>query len=264
MMHNIRNIAAYIANCIVAYGVGANYFEPERKVFKTNKQISELYPTLFTPAGWAFAIWGIIFGLEGISVLWMNDISSLGPCAEQGSKYWLYACFFQSGWTIAFALNKIPLAMILMLCIYASMYMCYTGFNQCSVNDQSIIWYILGVLPYCIHCAWVGGASIVSMNISAAYLHLHPSTQLQLAWSSTVAVIGLALGMSFWHKEPTFAIVGAWALHAVSAFDQPEALQRAFEPADRSRFRRFAQLAAVGLLANGLFHMCLLSWRMQK
>jgi len=28
--------------------------------------VSAAYPTLFTPAGWAFAIWGLIFIMEGV------------------------------------------------------------------------------------------------------------------------------------------------------------------------------------------------------
>lgn len=32
--------------------------------------MSALYPTLFTPAGWAFSIWGLIFLAEGVFSLW--------------------------------------------------------------------------------------------------------------------------------------------------------------------------------------------------
>ena len=33
---------------------------------QTNTVVSKAYPTLVTPAGWAFSIWGIIYTLEGV------------------------------------------------------------------------------------------------------------------------------------------------------------------------------------------------------
>lgn len=32
--------------------------------------VSAAYPTLFTPAGWAFAIWGLIFIMEGVFAIY--------------------------------------------------------------------------------------------------------------------------------------------------------------------------------------------------
>ncbi len=57
---NYSNIAAYILNAAVTYGVGLSGF------FPTNEELSAKYQTIVTPAGYAFSIWGIVFLAEAI------------------------------------------------------------------------------------------------------------------------------------------------------------------------------------------------------
>lgn len=45
--------------------------------------VSEAYPTLFTPAGWAFSIWGIIFLLEGAFSVYQLTPSARGSALVQ-------------------------------------------------------------------------------------------------------------------------------------------------------------------------------------
>jgi translocator protein len=233
---------------------------------KTNKQISELYPTLVTPAGWAFAIWGVIFTLEGLSVFWFQGSTPLfRACAETGDRYWICACICQTLWTMAFALNKIPLAQLLMAAILVSIFVCYNEYKQCLFPGAPISSYLLGVLPYCLHSAWLCTATLASVNISAVYFQVPPAQQLTLAWVTACTLVVVAVGLGYWYNEPVFALVCAWSLSAISSFVQPDSLQRAFTPADRSRLTKFARLCSGGLLANGILHAILLTyWSMNQ
>ena len=59
----VCNLAAFGVNTAVTFGLGTRGLLGAR----TNKAVSAEFPTLCTPApgGWAFAIWGPIFLLEG-------------------------------------------------------------------------------------------------------------------------------------------------------------------------------------------------------
>lgn len=47
--------------------------------------VSALYPTLFTPAGWAFSIWGLIFTLEGaFAVYQCTPMARASPLVQKG------------------------------------------------------------------------------------------------------------------------------------------------------------------------------------
>jgi hypothetical protein len=48
-----------------------------------NATISARFPTLLTPAGWAFSIWGIIFLLQGLGVVYQFLPQGYGPDGEK-------------------------------------------------------------------------------------------------------------------------------------------------------------------------------------
>jgi hypothetical protein len=62
---NLCNLAAYVLNVAVTFGVGAAGYLGT----PSNAELSLKYQTLVTPVGWAFSIWGIIFTLQAIWVL---------------------------------------------------------------------------------------------------------------------------------------------------------------------------------------------------
>jgi tryptophan-rich sensory protein len=109
----IGNVAAYCVNAFTTYALGSSDAIGKKFGAKSNKQISELYPTLITPAGWAFSIWGPIFLLEGASVIWMCIQTDHDEVLAAASPYWIMGCVLQAGWTVAFCFEKIPLSSVI-------------------------------------------------------------------------------------------------------------------------------------------------------
>lgn len=53
---------AFLLNVAATYGIGVlGLFN-----LRTNTEVSEQYQTIVTPAGYAFAIWGVIFVSQGV------------------------------------------------------------------------------------------------------------------------------------------------------------------------------------------------------
>jgi hypothetical protein len=104
---SVLNIAAYLGNALVTYGVGTGAFSK----LPTNEELSRKYQTLITPAGWAFSIWGLIFVSQFI---WVSQARrSVQPV---GLNY-VGVCVAQMVWTLAFAQEFMVLAMAAMLAI---------------------------------------------------------------------------------------------------------------------------------------------------
>ena len=72
---------------MVSYALGSTDKLGKAIGAKSNKQISERYPTLITPAGWAFAIWGPIFLLEGGFCYWQWNIPTNSELLVAASPY---------------------------------------------------------------------------------------------------------------------------------------------------------------------------------
>jgi hypothetical protein len=87
---------------------------------KTTGQLSDMFPNLFVPAGITFSIWGIIY------------IALLAYCIVQftGSNQiavtgigWFFAatCIFNALWIVAWHYQKLPLSLIIMLCLLVAL-----------------------------------------------------------------------------------------------------------------------------------------------
>ena len=95
-MWQVANCVAYGLNVLVTYAVGSN--GNAMLGAKSNREMSQLYPTLVTPQGKAFAIWGPIFLLEGASVVWqlmyVNKTHKAYAVLEAASPFWISTCAF--------------------------------------------------------------------------------------------------------------------------------------------------------------------------
>lgn len=92
---NILNAVAYAVNLVVTYGIGVLGIGG----LPNNSELSEKYPTLITPAGWAFAIWAIIFISQGVFVVaQFFKKYRADPLVQDGVGYWYVGtCISQAG-----------------------------------------------------------------------------------------------------------------------------------------------------------------------
>lgn len=190
-----------------------------------------MYPTLVTPASWAFAVWGVIFLLEGVSIIRQVGYDDKENALQHAHWYWVYACMLQCCWTIAFATNCILLSNILMAGL---MWCIMNAYSCCRLSgDLTMELYLIGTLPFGIHAAWLGVAFVVSVNISCAYLRVSSFYALLVASASLLALPIFSVVCSLWFWDPVFLCVGAWASCAIACFRPPLVLCKHFTDSER-------------------------------
>jgi translocator protein len=131
----VGNAVAFIVNTIITFTSNApiygktnsqvsNMFDPLPIAFCTPSSRFSLrprahrYPTLLTPSGWAFSIWGAIFAAQGVWTAWqvIPRNHSNRFTASIGVWWWI-VCAVQCCWTFAFAQEQIGLALAFMIAI---------------------------------------------------------------------------------------------------------------------------------------------------
>ena len=89
--------AAWVANNL-AVAVPGRY--DGRSQYMAEKKPTALTANLFTPAGWAFVIWGPIFFGEWLMMLWLTNVpNELGEAVAPG---WCAATAAQVAWCATF------------------------------------------------------------------------------------------------------------------------------------------------------------------
>ncbi|KAK3241411.1 hypothetical protein CYMTET_48827 [Cymbomonas tetramitiformis] len=185
------------------------------------------YRGLVTPAGWAFAIWGIIFmGEIAFTIYQVACTPSEGEqmrWLEALSPWFTAACGFQALWCVAFREWARPvfwLPALMLSGIAAALGGAQAELSQAAVG---MTWLQYGLVhaPLSIHFGWVSAAALVNWNSYAALL-VHDgviSKPAQMAIASmSIAVAALAgIQVSLVRSDALYGLTIAWALMAVKA-----------------------------------------------
>jgi hypothetical protein len=177
-------------------------------------EISDLYPTLITPAGYVFSIWGVIYTL-----LIIFTIYQLLP--EQKNKsfidrigiFYLLGSIANSIWIVLWINEHILQSTFLMLVLLISLIAIYLrldiGVTKTSLKDK-----IMTHLPFSVYFGWITVATIANIAATLTAINWDGWGISALSW--TILMIGvtlvLTLSIIFTRKDVGYSLVIVWAL----------------------------------------------------
>lgn len=217
----MKKIYAVINTTIIVLVIFWNYYSNTGAIDgKTVGEVSDNLYNLFTPAGYAFAIWGIIFlGLLalGINQIYMafygedksNSILKMGP--------WLSIANLANGtWLWFWLTEQTGISVLIMLVILFSLIQLILRLNlerwDAPAKEIALVWW-----PITIYSGWIAVATIA--NISAYLAKIGWSAVFtELQWTVIVICIAGILNLVMIYKRfmREFALVGVWALVAIA------------------------------------------------
>lgn len=209
---NLIIIIALIAWNYAANAIGING--------NTIGSLSREYVNLFTPASYAFSIWGIIFlGLiaHGIYQVKKAFIDKSGDDFILQMGPWLIIANLANGAWVYFWLAELTgISVIMMLIILISLIIVIIRLNMeiwdAPLNVIAWIWW-----PICIYSGWIAVATIANF---AAYLAKVEWQFLfsEITWTIIMIVVAALLNifMIITRNMREFAVVGVWALLAIA------------------------------------------------
>ncbi len=211
-----------LINTIVVFAVIFwNYWSNTGAVAgSTVAEVSDRYSNLFTPAGYAFAIWGVIFlGLVVLVVIQLrmafgnaphsDTILQMGPwlsIANLGNAVWLWFWLHE----------ELGISVLVMLVILFSLIQVVLRLNMerwdAPLAVIATVWW-----PICFYSGWIAVAAIA--NVAAWLTSMQWSAVFtEVQW--TVIMISIAgvlnLVMILTRNMREFAAVGLWALVAIA------------------------------------------------
>ena len=201
---NVLNLVAYIANVGLVNGV------PSLMNLPDNGEVSGKYQTLVTPAGWAFAIWGLIFLMQAIWSIVQIAVPSVrsNPLVVQGvGHHYIAVCAFQVAWTFAFGLEQIAMSMMWMLGILVYLFRIYVAQetvlqrehdhdDSAQVVSYSKNYWLLR-FPFGLHLGWIVAATLVNANLVLVAYDASTSTKFAVATATVMIALGVATATLF-------------------------------------------------------------------
>lgn len=177
----------------------------------SSAEVSRLYRNPFTPAGFTFSIWGVIYTLLIIFIIYrfigsgkINNAFSTGP-------YFIIASIANMSWLFLWHNRLIPLSMLVILILPLSLFQIFKRLQQ--YQNYSISEFLALKLPFSIYTAWVSVASIANFMALLVYFNKDwPANFLNIA-----AIIGILLSLAITVKildkynNTSFSLVIIWA-----------------------------------------------------
>jgi len=213
---NYLNLFFYLINTIVTFGIGVMGIIGNG----TNSELSKKYQTLVTPNATAFSIWSIIFVSQAVfTIVQLLPQFRAHPMIQKGVGYWyIYACIFQSLWSVAFAFEFIALSTVFIIGILLSLAaIIYSQYRVSSEGSLKEFWLLR--FPFTIHCGWIVAATLLNFNVLLVKNEAAASIQLSWAIVSLAALHGLSVILLFGiQREPLYTIsaVLSWAIGWIS------------------------------------------------
>lgn len=194
-----------------------NYFSQTGNINnQTISALSDKYDNLFTPAGYTFAIWGIIFlGLIAYVTYQLVIIFYQKKELESYSNagYWFALVnLANAAWVFAWLYEWTGLSVIIMLFMLIGLIQIILKTNMerwdAPLKTIAFVWW-----PICIYSGWIAVATIA--NIAAYLSKLGWTGGLSETYWAIIMIISAVLINLFmvWNRNMReFGLVGVWAL----------------------------------------------------
>ncbi|NBW89017.1 MAG: tryptophan-rich sensory protein [Gammaproteobacteria bacterium] len=129
--------------------------------------LSDMYPTGFTPPGWVFSIWLLIYiGLLAYSVAAWRAPSRLRARAASVANLYYVNALANSAWIFAWHYRQVLLSVLIMLVILGTLAAIFWKLR----NQPRPTWaeYFRVDAPFSLYFGWITAATLVNFGLAAA------------------------------------------------------------------------------------------------
>lgn len=188
---------------------------------ETMSSVSEKYQNLFTPAGYAFSIWGLIYiSLLGFVIYQAKGMISRKAPPEFVSKiggWFILSSLMNMLWIFAWLNEWLGISVVIIMVLLFSLVMIIRN-TRMELDDEPLpviafLWW-----PFSFYSGWVTVAVIANIAAYLTSLNWNGSPFSPETW--TIGMILVAGVINLWitwsRNMREFALVGVWALTAIA------------------------------------------------
>lgn len=187
----------------------------------TMATVSEKFENLFTPAGYAFSIWGLIYlGLFGFVIFQSRDIfnkSSHPDVVNQVGWWFILSCIANVFWIFAWLNEFLGLSVIIMMFLLFSLVKIILN-TRMELDDKPLSTIAFMWWPFSLYSGWITVAMIANVAAWLTSENWGGFGISEIIWTIIMIIVagGINLLITWTRNMREFALVGAWALAAVA------------------------------------------------
>lgn len=179
----------------------------------TPEVISDKYPTVLTPAGYAFTIWSLIYlGILAFSAYQMLSVNLLRFRSIR--SLYIFSCLLNCGWIYFWHREAIGMCLVFILALLATLVIILILFYRMKMEAGAVF----TTAPFGIYAGWVTAATLVNFAIFLKFEGVELSNSAWNALGAALIVFAAALAVIVRLKlrNYLFPLAVAWALTAIA------------------------------------------------
>ncbi len=185
---------------------------------KTTGVLSDQYPNLFVPAGLTFSIWGMIYLLLAIFVIYgvvvaIKKDTEKSVFIEKVSWLFFITSILNIAWIFAWHYENVPLSLLVMLLLLASLIMIYLRLSI-GISDSKTSEKYLVHLPFSVYLGWITIATIANVTALLVDIKWNTFGLGEQFWTVVVIIVGIVITLFtlFKRKDIFYCLAVDWAL----------------------------------------------------
>ena len=178
-------------------------------------EVSAMYPTKITPAGFAFSIWGLIYTLLIITMAWLfykRENVKAAQVIDAIGVWFIFASIANISWIILFAYLQISLSTLMIAFLLFSLTMILMNFKKLNQHLNPLYSITFGL-----YTGWVLIATVVNVAAALVKVEWGGFGLSDLVWATIVMVlsVGIVFWVSYRTKNAILPLPVAWASFAI-------------------------------------------------
>jgi translocator protein len=175
--------------------------------------VSDKYPTFITPAGYAFAIWSLIYtGCLAFSIY--QILPSQLERFRSIRRVYIVSCLANSAWLYFWSQEMMVVCLGVILILLATLAFINIKLQKTETSGE----YWLAKFPFGIYFGWVTAATILNATIALVYLGVRVSDSTAILTGAVLLLAAAGLGVVIRLKLTNYfyPLAIAWALTAIA------------------------------------------------
>ena len=186
---------------------------------QTTGEISAKYPSLFTPDGFTFSIWGLIYLSLAVFVVYQALPAQRDNAAIAGIGIWFKLnCLANALWIFAWHYDLLIVSLLLMLGILGTLIQIFRSIDASSI--------LLVRFPFSLYTGWITVATIANISVLQTAWGLNDAGLTAVQWTWVKLAVAGAIGAVVIGRtrNTIYLAVIAWAAFGIYSkqTDTPE------------------------------------------
>jgi hypothetical protein len=181
----------------------------------TTGDVSAELENLFTPAGLTFSIWGLIYTLLGLYILYQSGLFSkkIKPSNELLNSIGILfsvSSLANASWIIAWHYQQFALTLVIMFILLITLILIVLRIKKETITGREVLFI---KIPFSIYFGWITIATIANITVFLVSLGFTGLGIPETIWAVMIISVGcvIALTTIFFNKDIYYGLVIIWA-----------------------------------------------------